>query len=320
MIFTSPIRLLLLAAPVGLAIAYVWLQRRRRAVTVRFTDVDLLASVAPRRPGWQRHVAPVLLLATLVLLVVGFARPARRVRTPRRQATVVLAVDVSGSMVASDVDPDRLTAAKEAAGAFLDSLPPGVRLGLVSFSTGARIEVAPTTDRASVRSALDGLEAGGGTATGEAIQLALQSAAAIGGGTSKVPAAVVLMSDGKPTEAAGAAAAARAVDEAVAAAEDAGVKVSTIAFGTDAGVVTVQGETIAVPSDPAAMAAIASATGGQTFTAASAGQLRSVYDDIGRTVGYVTRRLEVTALFTGLGLLAAALAAVAALVWGHRIA
>lgn len=321
MSFASPLRLLLLVAPAALLAGYLVMQRRRKQVAVRFTSVDLLASVAPKRVGWQRHVAPALLLATLLMLTLGFAEPFHTVRTPRQQATVILAMDVSGSMVASDVAPDRLTAAKQAASSFLDALPKGVRLGLVSFSTNARLVVAPTSDRDIVRAALSSLRADGGTATGDAIELSLEAARSVATNGKKIPAAIVLMSDGKPTVANGGPnAAMSAVEEAVADAKADRVKINTIAFGTENGTVTVQGEVVAVPSDPEAMAAIANSTGGQTFTAQSAKQLKSVYDDIGRTVGYVKHRKEMTATFTGLGLVLGAIAAGAALVWGYRIA
>lgn len=323
MSFGSPIRLLLLVAPLALLIGYLVLQQRRKHVAVRFTSVDLLASVVPKRVGWQRHVAPAMLLFTLLMLTIGFAQPTRTVRTPRQQATVILAMDVSGSMVASDVAPDRLTAAKQAAASFLDALPKGVQLGLVSFSTNARLLVAPTADREIVRAALTTLRADGGTATGDAIELSLEAAKSVATSTQakSVPTAIVLMSDGKPTVAGGnPGAAMQAVEEAIADAKAADVKINTIAFGTSAGTVTVQGETVAVPSDPEAMAAIASETGGQTFTAESAKELKSVYDDIGRTVGYVKHKKEMTATFTGLGLVLGAVAAGAALVWGYRIA
>lgn len=323
MTFGSPIRLLLLVAPIALIAGYLVMQQRRKTVAVRFSSVDLLASVAPNRAGWQRHVAPAMLALTLLLLTVGFAQPFRTVRTPRQQATVILTMDVSGSMVASDVAPDRLTAAKTAANSFLDALPKGVQLGLVSFSTNARLLVAPTSDRDVVRAALTTLRAEGGTATGDAIELSLEAARSVATPTQakKVPTAIVLMSDGKPTVAGGnPSAAMAAVEAAIADAKAADVKINTIAFGTAEGTVTVQGETVAVPSDPEAMAAIASQTGGQTFTAQSAKELKSVYDDIGRTVGYEKHKKEITATFTGLGLALGAVAAAAALAWGYRIA
>ena len=321
MTFLSGWRLALLIGPLLLLGAYLVAERVRRRTVVRFTTVDMLASVAPHRPGWQRHVPAAGLLAAVVILVVAFAQPARTWRTPRQRATVMMAMDVSGSMVADDVVPSRLDAAKQAARTFTNSLPGGVQLGLLSFSTTASVRVAPTTDRSTILGALDSLQAGGGTATGDAIDLALNAITAQppGADGKPAPAAIVLLSDGTPTIGHADQSPTAAVAAADAAARAAGVKISTIAFGTDAGMVTINGRALSVPSDPAAMAQIAADTGGQTFKAQSAGQLRSVYAQIGRAVGYDVHRHEVTAWFTGVGLVLAMLAACAALVWNDRI-
>ncbi len=322
MTFLASWRLLLLVAPIALLVAYLWVQRSRRRVAVRFTSVELLASVAPRRSGWQRHIASAGLLAALVLLVVGFAQPARVLRTPKQRATVILTLDVSGSMIANDVSPSRLAAAEQAARGFVNALPPGVQLGLVSFSSSASVLVPPTSDRASVLAAIDTLKAGGGTATADAILLSLNTITAVppGADGKAAPAAVVLMSDGTPTLGRAGASPSQSLDDATAAAKQAGVKVDTIAFGTQEGTVVVQGQTLSVPSDPAAMAQIASATGGDTFTAQTADQLKSVYHQIGRVVGYDVHRHEITAWFTGIGFLMVALAGIAALLWTQRVA
>ncbi len=322
MTFLASWRLLLLLGPLALLVAYLWVQRSRRRVAVRFTSVDLLASVAPRRSGWQRHVASAILLAALVLLVLGFAQPARVERTPKQRATVILTLDISGSMIANDVTPTRLAAAQQAARGFVNALPTGVQLGLVSFSTSASVLVPPTSDRASVLAAINNLQAGGGTATADAIVLSLNSISTLppGADGKPVPAAIVLMSDGTPTIGHGGATPSQSVVDASAAAKQAGVKIDTIAFGTQDGVVVVEGQTIAVPSDPAAMAQIASATNGQTFTAQTADQLKSVYHQIGRVVGYDVHRHEITAWFTGVAFLVATLAGLAALRWTQRIA
>jgi Ca-activated chloride channel family protein len=322
MTFLSSWRLALLGAPAALLIAYLGAQRARRKAVVRFTSVDMLASVAPRRPGWQRHIPAGILIGALVLLVVGFAQPTRAVRTPRQRATVMLTLDVSGSMVASDVVPSRLAAAQQAARAFVNALPPGVQLGLVSFATDATVLVSPTTDRSTVLAAIGTLQAGGATATGAALFLSLKAISAIppGAGGKAAPAAIVLMSDGTPTVGQGDQSPTQTVTNAAAAAKQAGVKINTIAFGTADGVVTIQGRPIPVPSDPAAMAQIASESGGQTFTAQTANQLRSVYNQIGRVVGYDVRRHEISAWFTGIGLALAMLAAITALIWTQRIA
>jgi Ca-activated chloride channel family protein len=322
MTFLASWRLLLLLVPVALLVAYLLVQRSRRKVAVRFTNVDLLASVAPRRSGWQRHLASGALLGALVLLVIGFAQPAQVERTPKQKATVILTLDISGSMVANDVSPSRLMAAEQAARGFVNALPSGVQLGLVSFSSSSSVLVAPTADRSAVLAAINNLHAGGGTATGDAIGLSLATIKALPAAPNgqKVPAAVVLMSDGTPTIGHNGVSPQQSVDDAAAAAKDAGVKIDTIAFGTPDGTVVVEGQTLSVPSDPAAMAQIASATGGRTFTAQSASELKSVYSQIGRVVGYDVHRHEITAWFTGIALVMAALAGVAGLLWTQRIA
>jgi len=321
MTFLSPWRLALLAAPAALLVAYLLAQRARRKVVVRFTSVDMLASVAPRRPGWQRHISAGAVLAALVLLVVALAQPARAQRVPRQRATVMLVLDTSGSMVATDVAPSRLAAAQEAARGFVNALPPGVQLGLVSFASNASVLVAPTSDRTTVLAAINGLRASGGTATGDALFLALNAVTALppGADGKAAPAAIVLMSDGTPTIGRGDQSPSQTVSDAAAAAKQAGVKINTIAFGTPSATIVIQGQTVAVPSDPAAMAQIASDSGGHTFTAQTAGQLKSVYSEIGRVVGYDVHRHQIAAWFTGLALLVVMLGAVAALVWTQRI-
>lgn len=321
MTFLASWRLLLLAGPAALLVAYILMQRARRRVVVRFTSVDLLASVAPNRPGWQRHIPAAALLSALVMLVIGFAQPARAIRTPRQRATVILTLDVSGSMVANDVTPSRLAAAEQAARDFVSALPPGVQLGLVTFSTSATVVAAPTSDRSTILAAINGLQAGGGTATGDAIQLALNAIASLPAGADgkRAPAAIVLMSDGTPTIGHADQSPEEAVATAAAAAKQAGVHVNTIAFGTQNGAIDVQGQIIPVPSDPASMAQIASTSGGQTFTASSESQLKSVYTQIGRVVGYDVHRRPIVAWFVGIALVIAMAAAVAALIWNQRL-
>lgn len=322
MTFLESWRLIFLVGPLALLVAYLLAQRSRRRVAVRFTSVDLLASVVPRRSAWQRHLASAALLLALVFLVVGFAEPARVERTPKQRATVMLTLDISGSMIATDVTPSRLGAAQQAARDFVSALPSGVQLGLVSFSTSASLQVAPTSDRSSVVAAINSLQAGGGTATADALGLSLDAITALpkGADGKPIPAAIVLMSDGAPTIGQGTSSPLDSVANVAAEAKQAGVKIDTIAFGTPDGVVEIEGQTLPVPADPAAMAQIASATGGKTFTAQSADQLKSVYHQIGRVVGYDVHRHEITSWFTGIGLVIAALAGVAGLLWTQRIA
>lgn len=316
MSFLSPGRLALLALPVALVVAYLLVQRSRRRYTVRFTATELLASVAPRRPGWRRHLPSAGLLAALTLLVIGFARPALAVEVPRERGTVVLALDVSASMGATDVAPTRLAAAQDAARRFVADLPDGIQLGVVIYAGTARLSVPPTTDRALVERSIDTIALGPGTATGEAILTALDTIASIptadAEASDAAPAVVVVMSDGTTTTGVPDA-------EAAAAATAAGVPVTTIAYGTEAGTVTIDGQIVAVPVDRDALAAIATDTGGQAYTAESASELTQVYDTIGRSVGYDTEQREITATFTGIGLAVAALASVGALVWTSRL-
>jgi Ca-activated chloride channel homolog len=319
--FLSPWRLLLLIAPAAVLAGYVLAQRRRRTLALRFSSVDLLASVMPRRSGWQRHAAGGMLIAAIAVLVVGFARPATAVRTPKDRATILLALDVSGSMAANDVAPSRLAAAKSAARVFVQSLPKALQVGLVAFDSSARVLVAPATDRGTVLSAVANLTAGSGTATGDAISLSVDAAttAPRESNGKPAPATIVLMSDGTPTVGSGEQSPTQSADAAAAAAKRAGVPVNTIAFGTQHGSVAVGGQVIAVPSDPAAMARLATEGGGRSFTAENARQLRSVYERIGRAVGYDVHQHEITAAFTGAGLVITLLAALSGLIWLQRI-
>jgi Ca-activated chloride channel family protein len=321
MTFLSGARLWLLVAPLLLLVAYVAAQRLRQRAVVRFTDVELLSSVAPTRTGWQRHIGAALLLATLVLLTVGFARPAATTRTPQKSAAVMLAIDTSASMAATDVSPTRLAAAKREAADFVRGLPSGLKVGLVSFDTSARVLVAATADRTAVLAGIDSLQTGAGTATADGIEASLAALRALpkAANGKPLPAAIVLISDGSPTIGRNGQTPAASVDEEATAAKQAGVPIDTIAFGTAEGTVTIRDQTVPVPSDPVAMARIAHQSGGKSFTAKSASQLHTVYDQIGRAVGYVVHKHEVTAWFTGAGLALAALAGAAALIWSSRL-
>src|SRR4051812_25380938 len=139
--FDSPARLLLIVAPIALLVAYIVVMRARQKYALRFTSVDLLASVAPKRPGWQRHISALLILVALLLMVVGFAKPQHSIEVPRQKATIYIAIDTSGSMRATDVSPTRLDAAKQAAKQFVDGLPKGIEVGLVRFDRGAQVVV-----------------------------------------------------------------------------------------------------------------------------------------------------------------------------------
>jgi Ca-activated chloride channel family protein len=319
--FQEPGRLAILIAPLILLVAYLFAQRSRRKYAMRFTSVDLLASVAPRRPGWQRHVSAVLMIAAVAALVLGFAQPTTTKKVARQRGTVILAIDTSGSMAATDVAPSRLVAAQAAARRFVNGLPTGLKIGLLQFDSSARVLVAPTSDHTPVLAAVDALSIGGGTATGDAINSALAAAASLPAASdgTKAPAAIVLMSDGSPTIGQNAQTPEETVAAATASAKDAGVPIDTIAFGTETGTVTIQGETLPVPADPEAMARIASGSGGKSFTATTGNQLNAVYDQIRKTVGFDTVRTDITEWFTGLALILAVLCAGAALFWMQRL-
>ncbi len=319
MSFLQPAWLLVLLAPLALLVVYVVLQQRRPQYAVRFTNVDLLDKVAPKRPGWRRHVTAGVFLVALAALIVAVARPTREVRVPVERATVVMAIDTSLSMEATDVSPTRLQAAQQAANRFVDLLPPRINLGLVTFNGIAQIRVPPTTDRDAVNRAVDGLELGESTATGEAIFTALEAIADLpdNGSDEPVPARIILMSDGTRTVG-------RSEAEAVAAAVEAGVPVSTIAFGTPNGTIEYTDETtpptiVPVPVDEASLQAIADETGGSFFTAATEAELSQVFDDIGSSVGYETEPREVTPWFVGAALVFFLAAASLSLAWFARL-
>lgn len=317
MTFLAPGRLWLLALIGALAAAYVWLQRRRRHRAVRFTNVALLKAVAPRWPGWRRHVAAGALGVALAAMVVGMAEPARQVRIPKEAATVMLVLDTSASMQATDVKPTRLDAAIDAASSFVEDLPPQLRVGLVAFDRHARLLSPPTTDHETVLESIRSLTTGPGTAAGDALQAALDAIVAaeaqLGGNpSSKHASAIVLLSDGVTTVG-------RPVSVAAEAAAQAEVPVSTIAFGTESGYVEVLGELIPVPADPATMAAVAEATSGKFFEAASGNQLRGVYEDIGTRVGYDIQQRDVTSGVLAIGTVVLGVAAGLALLWNGRL-
>ncbi|HTN81328.1 MAG TPA: VWA domain-containing protein, partial [Acidimicrobiales bacterium] len=173
--FDAPHRLWLLVLPIAVAIAYLVMQRRRRSYAVRFTNVDLLDSVAPDRPGWRRHLPALLLLFALVVGTMGFAKPARAEDVAKKGSVVMLAIDTSLSMDANDVSPSRIDAAKSAATSFLKSVPKGVRVGLVGFDGSSHILLDPTDNMAAVQHTVDQLQLGEGTAIGEAVFSALDA-------------------------------------------------------------------------------------------------------------------------------------------------
>ncbi|MDN5747894.1 MAG: VWA domain-containing protein [Pseudonocardia sp.] len=300
--FATPWWLMLLVVVAALAVGYAVLLRRRRRDVVRFTNLELLDRVAPRRPGWYRHVPAAALITALAVLTIALAGPQAEARVPRNRATVVLVIDVSLSMQATDVSPSRLAAAQVAAKAFADQLTPGVNLGLVAFAGTAAVLVSPTVERGPVKRAVDGLQLSESTATGEAIFAAIQSVNTFSQALAGVseegppPARIVLMSDGKQTiPDIDAEDAPRGSFTAARAAAEASIPVSTISFGTRYGSIELTpGESTSVAVDDAAMRTIAELSGGQFFTAASEQELRQVYAELGEEIGYEVRRVDVS--------------------------
>jgi Ca-activated chloride channel family protein len=317
MIFQSPWWLLALLVVVALVALYVLLQVRRKAYAARFTNVALLGTIVPKRPGWRRHVAFGLLALGLATLVVSLAMPSTEVRVPRERATVVMAVDVSLSMQATDIEPDRFRAMQSAGKEFVDVLPDRINLGLVSFAGTATTLVAPTTDRAAVANAIDNLDLAESTAIGDAVFTSLTAienfqSTVEAGDTEPPPARIVLLSDGYNTVG-------RPETQAIDAAREAGVPVSTIAFGTDYGTLDLNGETVPVPVDRATLEVIADQTGGSYSEAVSAAELEQVYADLGSQIGYTTEPQDISPRFVRGGVVLVLLGAVLSLLWTNRL-
>ncbi len=316
MTLIAPQWLLLLAAVAVLAVVYLVAQRRRGDYAVRFTNLDLLDKVAPKRPGWRRHAPAAALLLALSSLVIALARPATIQNVPRERATIVVAIDTSLSMMAEDVSPNRFDAAKDAASSFVDLLPDKINVGLVSFNRTASVLVSPTDDHDSVKQAISGLRLDQGTAIGEAIFASMQAIDSVpaGNGDEPAPGRIVLMSDGETT-------AGRPDDAAATVALERDIPVSTIAFGTATGTIVVPGEDrrINVPVNEDALRVIAEKTNGTFFTAATAEQLKNVYADIGSSIGYEQAEREIGGWFVAGAVGALFVAAIFSLLWFSRL-
>jgi Ca-activated chloride channel family protein len=314
--FTSPWLLLaLLIVPATLALA-LWLDRRRARYAVAFTNLELLAAVAgTRRRSLRRWIPLALFLLALTAASAALARPKASVSVPATRATVVLLVDVSGSMRAADVKPTRLGAAQSAMAAFADSVPKGVKVGLVSFSTGPNLLVIPTVDRAVLHEGIDLLAPEAGTAIGDGLDLAIQTvkasvADAPRGKDGKIPGAIVLLSDGAQTRGT------LTPLQGAARAREAGIRVFTVALGTDNGTIDPRffgfggggggfGQGLGgqrrfpVRPDPVTLAAIARETDGKTFRAKSATKVEEIYKQLGSSVAHKTAKREVSSWFAG---------------------
>ena len=282
--FLAPGRLWLLLVVAALAVLYVVVLRWRRAATVRFTQVDLLDKVAPKRPRWRRHVVAGLQLLGLAFAVVAIARPVERTtENTRTEGRILVLFDVSLSMMADDVEPRRFEAAQEAARDFVDLVDPGVEVGLIGFSGSVSVDVDPTLDRSTMLRGIDNLELAESTAIGDALSAGtklLVNAADPDDDSELPPGVMVLLSDGETTVG-------RLTSDGAAEAATAGIPVYTIAFGTDGG--TIQdpesGDIVPVPVRPADLELVAETTGGEAFEARTGGELASAYDQIAESLG-----------------------------------
>ncbi len=315
--FSAPGWFALLVLVAGVVAAYGWLQRRRRRYTMRFANLALLERVSPRRPGWPRHVPAVLLVLALVLLTVGLAGPTAEAKVPRNRATVMLVIDVSLSMNATDVVPTRIAAARDAATSFARNLPPGINLGIESFAGTPTVLVSPTTDRDQAVAAIAALKLDESTGTGEALAAALNAIDAFNrlvpaSGAGPPPARIVLMSDGKQTV---------GRDEFAVAAQagQSHIPISTISFGTPYGTIDLGGEQVPVPVDDASLAQVAQISGGEFYPAESNQAIHNVYDTLGQQIGYQLVRRDASKPWLVLGTLTCLVAAAAGLVLSQRL-
>jgi Ca-activated chloride channel family protein len=312
MSFAQPkMLLLLLGAPLLVAL-YILAQRRRRAYTMKFTNLSLLASVAPKRPGWKRHVPAAIMLLSLIALTAGFARPQRTVLVARDKTSIMLVIDVSRSMMANDISPDRITAAKRAAESFVKALPSRLQVGVVAFSDTAAVVAPLGTDRAATMQALDSLEPIGGTAIGDGLSAALDQIRGVRETDPAIPAAILLLSDGATN---------RGEPSAQAAAEAASmnVPVYTVGVGTDGAMLNIGGQLVPVALDENELRSIADATNAKYFHTTDAGALHGVYADLGSKLGYTRHTQDATTEALAIGVILLLVSAGVGLFWFQRV-
>jgi Ca-activated chloride channel family protein len=312
--FLAPTRLWLLAVIPVLVVIYLLLVRRKRNRN-RQVGQTMFDLVIPRDRTWLRHLAVGLSILSLLTLTLAFAKPKDQVAVPRERATIVVTIDVSLSMEATDVEPNRLDAAKSAAEQFVQTLPPKFNVALVSFAGSAATLVPPTLDRGAVTAAIEALRPQASTAIGEGIYTSLAALSQVppdpGNPNAAPPARIVLLSDGKTQVG-------RPSDQAALAAKARSVPIYTIAYGTADGYIDIGGRREPVPVDRFELARIARISGGEAYTATSAGELKQVYKDIGSSVGTEKVDKEVTSRYAGFGLAFAVLAAVGMISLGAR--
>ncbi|NDK90536.1 VWA domain-containing protein [Gordonia desulfuricans] len=317
---------LLLALPVLAVVAvYVYILRKRRRRALQFANLEVLDRVTPPENRWVRrlrHVPLAVLLVALLLMVVAAAGPQAERKVPRNKATVILVMDVSRSMEATDVAPSRIKAAQAAAKKFADELTEGINLGLISFAGTASSLVTPTPDHAATKAAVDKLQLADKTATGEGIFAAIQQIqtlnSVLGGQAGAPPARIVLLSDGKQTvpddenDPRGAFTAARK-------AKEENIPVSTISFGTKTGTVDLDGDRVPVPVDDESLREIANLSGGTFFTASSLDELNKVYETLQQEIGYEMRKGDNSRPWIIAGTILAIIAVVGSLLVNQRV-
>ena len=332
---------LLLAVPVLVAL-YLWLLRRRKKVTLRFASLSLVKQAMGKGPGWRRHIPPALLLGAISLLLIATARPLAVITLPSQQETIILAMDVSGSMRAADVLPNRLVAAQEAAKAFIKDLPRSVRVGVVSFAGTAAVVQAPTQSRDDVNAAIDRFQLQRGTAIGSGIVLSLATLFPDAGidlsqitGQRAMPpapgdkprpeftpvepgsyssAAIILLTDGQRTTGPDPVEAAKM-------AADRGVRVYTVGVGTKEGeIIGFEGWSMRVRLDEDTLKSIATLTRADYFYAGTADDLKKVYQGLSTRMIAEKKETEISALFAAFAALLVMVAAGLSLWWFGRVA
>ncbi|RZS89656.1 Ca-activated chloride channel family protein [Motilibacter rhizosphaerae] len=313
----APARSWALLGLLALAVVAVVLAVRHRR-SEAYADAALRPSVRRGGRDWVRTLSALAFALGVLVLTTGFARPSVKSEVGERHAVVVIALDTSTSMEVDDVKPNRFTAAKETAKAFIRGLPAGIDVGLVGYDASVSLVAAPTSDHEQAAAAVDTLTLKGGTAMGDALQLSLKAALddlrdSDGTLPSPPPARIVLLSDGGNTTGS-------PLDDAIAAAADDQVPVSTIALGTESGVGKVfDGRSVTAPVDYTALASVASGTGGKEYHAAGEAQLKAIYADIGSQIVKRLQRHDVSDLFAGAGVALLALAAVPSLLLRGRL-
>jgi len=311
MSFAEPLLLFaLLLAPLAV-LAQIFAQRRARRHAVRFTAVPALKLALASVPTWRRHVPAALAVAAIAALAVALAKPQRTVAVPLERASIMLVTDHSRSMLAGDVQPDRLTAAKAAARTFLDRIPARVRVGVVTYSDTPDAVHAPSQNHDDAAAVIQGQQADGATATGEALQTAADTITQDRRNGHRAPAAIVLLSDGKTT-------AGRDPVQVAETARRLKIPIYTVSLGTRAATVPNPGygPPLAAAPDPQTLARIAEASGGQAFTARDEQELSAVYKALGSQLSTKKQHREITAGFAIAGSLLLLGAATASVRWG----